>query len=222
MCGRFTIKAPTEKLRDAVRGLTITDWRGPRYNVAPTQPVPAVLAGPDRTVQWLRWGLVPSWAKDLAMGSRMINARAETLAEKPAFRAALRERRCVVLADGFYEWADLGIRKQPYLIQLPGARPFAIAALWESWRPPEGGALRTCTLITVAANAQMQPIHERMPVILEPGDVDRWLAEGELGEAQRAGLLRPWPHADLELLAVSTRVNRPDIDDPQCAMPVAI
>ncbi len=218
MCGRFTIKAKTEQLHEAVRGLTITEWRGPRYNVAPTQPVPTVRNLEGRRVEWLRWGLVPAWAKDASIGSRLINARAETLAVKPAFRAALATRRCVVLADGFYEWAAAGARKQPYFFQRPGGRPFALAGLWESWRPPAGDELHTCTLITTAANAVVAPVHDRMPVLLDPDAAERWLAPGD--PAPLLELLRPWPDRDLETYPVSLLVNRPAVDDARCVEPL--
>jgi putative SOS response-associated peptidase YedK len=222
MCGRFTIKAKTEQLHEAVRGLTVTEWRGPRYNVAPTQPVPAVRNLGARAVEWLRWGLVPAWAKDPAIGNKLINARAETLAEKPSFRSALRARRCVILADGFYEWAVAGTRKQPYFFQRPGGRPFALAGIWESWQPPEGSPLLTCTIITTTANATVAPIHERMPVILSPDAVERWLVPATTETAPLLDLLRPWPATDLETYPVSTLVNRPAVDDPRCVEPVAL
>lgn len=218
MCGRFTIKAKTEQLHDAVRGLTVTDWRGPRYNVAPTQPVPVVRNLGPRPLEWLRWGLIPAWAKDASIGSRLINARAETLAEKPAFRSALRTRRCVILADGFYEWAVRGSGKQPFYFHRPDGHPFALAGLWETWRPPDGAELLTCTIITTEANATVAPIHDRMPVIVDTDAVDAWLAPGEI--AGWATLLQPCPADVLAAYPVSTLVNRPALDDPRCLEPL--
>lgn len=220
MCGRFTIKAKTEQLHEAVRGLTVTEWRGPRYNVAPTQPVPAVRNLDARALEWLRWGLVPGWATDLTIGNRLINARAETLADKPAFRAALRARRCVILADGFYEWAAAGPRKQPYFFQRPGGTPFALAGLWESWRPSAGGeTVLTCTIITTTANAVVAPVHERMPVMLDPEAAERWLDPAPHAPEAWPSLLVPWPDRDLVAHPVSPLVNRPAVDDPRCVEP---
>lgn len=221
MCGRFTIKAKTEQLHEAVRGLTVTEWRGPRYNVAPTQPVPAVRNTGMRSVEWLRWGLVPGWASDLSIGNRLINARAETLADKPAFRAALQTRRCVILADGFYEWAAAGPRKQPYYFQRPGGAPFALAGLWENWRPPAGGeVVSSCTIITTVANAVVAPVHERMPVMLSADAAERWLNPAPGAPVAWPDLLVPWPASDLVAHPVSLLVNRPAVDDPRCVEPL--
>ena len=216
MCGRFTIKAKTEQLREAVRGLTVTDWRGPRYNVAPTQPVPVVRNLEARVVEWIRWGLVPGWAPDLSIGNRLINARAETLAEKPAFRNALRARRCVILADGFYEWAPGRPHKQPYFFQRPGGAPFALAGLWEAWQDPAGGAqLHTCTIITTQANERMSSLHERMPVILPRAAEDDWLAADLRDPHEVEQFLHPYPDDEMRVYPVSTAVNNTRNNGPQ-------
>ncbi len=169
----------------------------------------------------LRWGLIPSWAKDSKIGAHCINAKAETVAEKPAFRMAFKERRCLVLADGFYEWQMQGKRKQPMWIGLKAKTPFAFAGLWEYWQPPEGALLETCTIITTEANAFMQPIHTRMPVILAPSSYDQWLDPGFADVAALTAFLRPCPNEDLMAYPVSTLVNNPRNDVRQCLEPLA-
>jgi putative SOS response-associated peptidase YedK len=198
MCGRFAFYSPAEAtaaLFGAAGSLDI----GPRYNIAPTQDIAAIRAAGDegRELVALRWGLVPFWAKDPAIGNRMINARAETVAEKPAFRAAYRHRRCLVLADGFYEWHREGSAKIPYFISLANEEPFAFAGLWEQWRNKETDeSLQTATLVTTQANEFLAPLHHRMPVILDTGRAARWLA-GDDDLLDTAGQdcprLRAWP-----------------------------
>jgi len=178
MCGRFAFYSPSEAAV-ALFGASTSIEVEPRYNIAPTQYVAAIRNGDDkeRELVMLRWGLVPFWAKDPSIGNRMINARAETVAEKPAYRAAYRHRRCVVLADGFYEWSRDGDVKTPHFISLASGEPFALAGLWESWTDKESGeSLQTSTLITTAANGFMTPLHHRMPVILEANTAGEWLA----------------------------------------------
>jgi putative SOS response-associated peptidase YedK len=168
----------------------------------------------------VRWGLIPSWAKDPAIGNRMINARAESVAEKPAFRAAFRRRRCLVLADGFYEWQKRGRGpKQPYLIRLRSGRPFAFAGLWESWRAPEGELVESCTLLTTTPNSLVERIHDRMPVLLHRRDHARWLTEGE-DPAKLAELLAPFPAEEMAAHPVGLHVNNPRLDGPECVVPV--
>ena len=197
----------------------------PRFNIAPSQPVPVVRLAPQqpqpqRELVWLRWGLIPSWAKDPAIGNRMINARAETVAEKPAYRAALRRRRCLVAADGFYEWQRTGGRKQPYFIHMRDDRPFAFAGLWEAWEGPDQSAIESCTLLTTEPNELVRPIHNRMPVILAPDDYDRWLDPAVQKPEQLAPLLGPYPSDEMTADPVSTFVNSPANDGPQCIEPV--
>lgn len=198
MCGRFAFYSPAEATA-ALFGVTAAPALAPRYNIAPTQDIAAIreAGGGTRELVMLRWGLVPSWAKDPTIGNRMINARAETVAEKPAYRAAYRKRRCLVLADGFYEWRAEGAGKTPYLVSLASGSPFALAGLWERWVSRETGeSLDTATLITTAANEFMTAVHHRMPVILEPESADRWLAGGgdAIGFAlEHVPALRAWP-----------------------------
>jgi putative SOS response-associated peptidase YedK len=198
MCGRFAFYSPSEATA-ALFGVSDAGGVEPRYNIAPTQYIAAVRNRDDdgRELAMLRWGLVPFWAKDPSIGNRMINARAETVAEKPAYRAAYRRRRCLVLADGFYEWHQEGTSKTPYYISLANQEPFAIAGLWEHWQNPDSDdVIDSATLITTAANDFMAALHHRMPVILEPGTADRWLAgdEGVLAFAtENVPKLRAWP-----------------------------
>jgi putative SOS response-associated peptidase YedK len=195
----------------------------PRYNIAPTQLIVCVRTAtesPTREAVMMRWGLIPFWAKDNSIGNRLINARSETVAEKPSFRNAFKKRRCLIMADGFYEWQKLPDRtKQPHLIYLPEQRPFAIAGLWETWRDPAQSEPRdeviSCTLLTTSANSEMQPLHDRMPVILDPADWPVWLSDSASVQ-QRQNLLRPLPDGSLEHHPVSTVVNRPTHDAPDC------
>ena len=178
MCGRFAFYSPTEAAA-ALFGAAGSIDLEPRYNIAPTQYVAAIRNSDDdgRELVSLRWGLVPFWAKDPSIGNRMINARAETVAEKPSYRAAYRHRRCLVLADGFYEWRRQGETKTPYFISLASGEPFALAGLWENWTDRDSGeSLQTSTLITTDANEFMAPLHHRMPVILQAGTATEWLA----------------------------------------------
>lgn len=198
MCGRFAFYSPSEATA-ALFGVDGALAVEPRYNIAPTQFVAAIRGDADqqRELVMLRWGLVPFWAKDPAIGNKMINARAETVAEKPSYRNAFKHRRCIVLADGFYEWHRDGDTKIPHFISLKSGDPFALAGLWETWKDRESGEeLQTTTLITTAANEFMQPLHHRMPVILEPETANEWLAgapEFLDGVAARTPPLRAWP-----------------------------
>lgn len=198
MCGRFAFYSPSEATA-ALFGVDSTVVVEPRYNIAPTQYIAAIRDTEDegRELTMLRWGLVPFWAKDPSIGNRMINARAETVAEKPAYRAAYRKRRCIVLADGFYEWKKEGSGKTPYLISLASGAPFALAGLWEHWKAKETDeTIDSATLITTDASEFMSPIHHRMPVVLEPESADRWLSGDEelIHEATTKGpRLRAWP-----------------------------
>ena len=193
----------------------------PRFNIAPTQPVPVVRmtpqqAEPQRQFVFLYWGLVPSWADDPSVGNRMINARAETAADKPSFRTALRRRRCLIVADGFYEWQRLGQRRQPMFIHMRDDRPLAFAGLWDSWEGADHSALESCTILTTEANDLVRPIHDRMPVILAPADYARWLDPAVQTPEPILPLLRPYPSEPMEAYAVSTRVNSPARDEEGC------
>jgi putative SOS response-associated peptidase YedK len=227
MCGRFTLRA---RLADLLAEFVLTKPnvppRSPRYNIAPTQPVFVVRAKPDavaptREAAMLRWGLIPSWASDPSIGNRMINARAETVAEKPAFRAALRRRRCLLVADGFYEWKAEGRAKHPYFIHFADDRPFAFAGLWEHWEGPDHASVESCTLITAEANALMRPIHDRMPVILPRHSYAKWLDPAEQESAALLPLLTPYPDNDLEAYPVNRFVNSPSHDAADCLTPLA-
>lgn len=214
MCGRYTLASPGHVVAELF-GLGEVPELRPRYNIAPTQPVAVVRATGDRPrLDMLQWGLVPSWAKDLTIGSKLINARAETVAEKPSFRAALRARRCLVVADGFYEWQPTSGRKQPWFFQIGGGRAFAFAGLWERWAPPGIDPIESCTIVTTEANEVVAPVHGRMPVILTPEGCSRWLAGGPTEELQ--ALLAPFPPDEMCAHPVSLRVNSPANDDPAC------
>ncbi len=222
MCGRFTLLIPGEELAESF-GLAATPTVAPRYNIAPTQPVAVVRHNADlkrRELVHMHWGLIPSWSKDPSMGSRMINARSETVAEKPAFRAAFKYRRCIVPASGFYEWQKVNGHKQPHYITHRHGAALAFAGLWEHWQSPDGSELESCTILTTGANEMMAPLHDRMPVILDPADYDDWLLSDGRNQETLQHLLRP---ADEDLLAahpVSTFVNRPQNDAPECVAPL--
>jgi putative SOS response-associated peptidase YedK len=190
------------------------------YNVAPGTAAPVVVNLERPLVTAHRWGLVPHWARDPKMGYRMINARAETLAEKPAFRAAIRRRRCLVLADGFYEWRKQGRQKTPFYIRRRSGGLLTLAGLWESWKQPDGESLRSFTIITVGPNRLLEPIHDRMPAILGPDARDRWLDPDPADPATLAPLLAPCAEDELEAFEVSTLVNSPANDSSRCIEPV--
>lgn len=221
MCGRYFIALKYDDLETAFPEFERPVTWEPRYNVAPTQPVPVVANDGENRIDFFRWGLVPSWAKDAGIGARMINARAETLAEKPSFRAAYRRRRCLILADGFYEWrTEPGQRvKTPMAIRLKSGTPFAFAGLWELWRPDDTPLL-TCTIITTEPNALLEPIHNRMPVVLPRDAYEAWLAPGERDPRDLQHLLTPYPAEEMVAYPVSLMVNNPANDDPGCILPV--
>ena len=221
MCGRYTLRTPVETLAEEF-GIT-----GPlpeiptSYNIAPTQEVAAVLEEDEqRKLEMLRWGLIPSWADDPAIGNRMINARSETAAEKPSFRRAFKERRCLILADGFYEWQKTNGGKQPYYIRMEDGSPFAFAGLWESW-DKHGEEIRSCTILTTDANALVRKIHHRMPVILPPEEHGLWLDPDMRESESLLDLLWPYPDDVMEAYPVSRRVNKPSNDGPGCVEPAA-
>jgi putative SOS response-associated peptidase YedK len=193
---------------------------GPRYNIAPAQSVIVVGDDGKRFLKPMRWGMIPSWAKDPSIGNRMINARAETLAEKPAFRAALKKRRCLIPADGFYEWQKLGQVKQPVRIVLKSREPFGFAGLWEQWMSPDGEGILSCTIITTEANELLKPIHNRMPVILMQ-DVEAVWLDPKIQEPEKLlPLLRQHPSDELEFYPVSREVNSPAVDKPSNIEPI--
>jgi putative SOS response-associated peptidase YedK len=226
MCGRFTLKTPAEAVArqfGLVAGEQLRLEFVPRFNIAPTQNTLAIRAerGDDgatrRTAARLRWGLIPAWAKDAKIASSLINARSETAAEKPSFRTALRKRRCLIPADGFYEWRREGAGKQAFYIARPDERPFALAGLWERWNSPEG-PVETFTVLTTAANALMAGLHDRMPVILAPEKYDLWLDPELVDPAPLAGLFAPSPE-ELVIRPVGSWVNAPAHEGPRCLEP---
>lgn len=222
MCGRFTLTTSPEQLRAVFEGFSVPDQIQPRYNIAPTQPIAVVPNDGKNQVDFFLWGLIPAWAKEPTISSRMINARAETLAERPAYRAAYRRRRCLVLADGFYEWRlEPGGRvKTPMYIKLQSGQPFAFAGLWENWQSPNGSNVFSCAIITTEPNNLMQAIHNRMPVILPASAFAQWLEPRECNPQQLEDLLVPFPPEQMQAFAVSTLVNSPANDNPRCIQPV--
>lgn len=217
MCGRFTLHARLNLLLQQF-ALEAGPEIAPRYNISPTQLVPVVRCRKDgqREMIMMKWGLVPSWAKDPSIGNRMINARSETVASKPSFRTAFKRRRCLIPADGYYEWKRVGGAKQPYYIRLQDDRPFAMAGLWESWRDEEDQRLRTFTIITTNANETTCEVHDRMPVILSPLDYELWLNPEFEEQEPLQSLLQPYDPNDVVLDPVSTHVNNSRHDDPEC------
>jgi len=223
MCGRFTLRAKLNLLLQqfAIETCELDEW-APRYNIAPTQNVLAVRADDDgkRELVPLRWGLVPPWSKDLKIGSRMINARSETIAEKPSFRAPFKKKRCLILADGFYEWKKEGKAKQPYYISLQDQQPFAFAGLWEAWKSEGQPRTESCTVITTEPNELMAGIHDRMPVIFSPSDCVLWL-NGQGEDARKLlPLLDAFPADEMKAMPVDTQVNNPRFDDEACIAPL--
>ncbi len=217
MCGRYAQYSSGEAIANAFDATLQVEDLAPRYNVAPLQWLPVVRQRPsgERVVQALRWGLVPSWSKDEAIAARLINARAETLAEKPSFRAALRRRRCIVPANGFYEWAGQLSGKQPFYIHPPDGALLAFAALWERWtRPQDGEVIDSFTIVTTEANALVRPLHDRMPVILGAEDVGAWLDRDADQEVLRR-LLRPCPDGRLVSHPVSRAVGNVRNEGPE-------
>ena len=220
MCGRFAITLTPDEYRAAF-GYDERPNFPPRYNVAPTQPVPIVHRdrGASR-FRLVRWGFLPAWLKDAKGFPLLINARADTLLEKPAFRGAMRYRRCVFLADGFYEWRREGRARTPFLIKSAQRKPLPFAGLWETHHSPDGGEIDTAAIVTTDANGTLAAIHHRMPAILSPADVEGWLDTDGVGAEDAARLIQPCPEAWLDMFEVSGRVNKTDNDDPGLQEPV--
>jgi putative SOS response-associated peptidase YedK len=221
MCGRFTLTVDPEELMEHFHLDSSDEQTAPRYNIAPTQQVGVVLNESPARLSMVQWGLIPGWAKDPGIGAQMINARAETLPEKPAFRSAFKKRRCLVLADGFYEWRkeEDGKTKTPIYLHLKSNEPFAMAGLWEVWISPEGVKRRTCTIITTQPNELVTPIHNRMPVILPRETEADWLDGNAMAPALMA-MLKPYAAELMQAHAVSRRVNAPANDDPTLIQPI--
>jgi putative SOS response-associated peptidase YedK len=215
MCARFTLASP-ERIVDRYPQFKLRRSWPRRYNIAPTDDVLAVRNDAEGEIEPLRWGLVPPWARDLSAGRKLINARAETLAEKPAFRDALQHRRCVIFADGFYEWTGAKGRRLPYRFTRDGGAVFAFAGLWERWGPKDA-RVESCTIVTCPPNALLAQIHDRMPVILDDDALDTWL-HGDLADA--VSTLVPYDPSRMQSAAVTPEMNRPAFDDPRAIEPV--
>ena len=223
MCGRFTLTTPAEALAEAF-GLDELPDLGPRYNIAPTQPVAAVRripAGAPRSMSLLRWGLVPTWSREPRGRTLLINARAETLIDKPAFRDAFERRRCLIPADGFYEWRQAGGEKEAFLVRRSDGRPMAFAGLWEPSAERDPGVEGTCTIVTTDPNETLKDIHDRMPVILNPEDWNRWLDPELRRVSALRPVLRPCPAEALTLTRVGPAVNNAGNETPDCAQPLS-
>lgn len=224
MCGRYTLTSELMILQRRFGFCAEQIRLEPRYNLAPGQEAPVVICEEKNTLRMMRWGLVPFWAKEASIGYKMINARAETLPQKPSFRKPFRERRCLILADGFYEWrkAEGKGKKLPIRIVLPSREPFAFAGLWDIWKKPDGSLLHSFTIITTQANELLRPVHDRMPVILQPEDEDLWLDPNLKDVTRLTPLLTPCPANALEAYDVSAIVNSPKNDVPECVQPAQI
>ena len=222
MCGRYSLKADIAQLAMRFEFAADEAIHEPAYNIAPTQQVLTVTNDGELRAEYMRWGLIPFWAKDAKIGYRMINARGETVAEKPSFRTALRKRRCLILADGFYEWQKLGGKqKRPMRIVLKSGEPFAFAGLWETWKDPEGEMVKSCTIITTAANDYLQPIHDRMPVILPRESESFWLDKDVEDPLALTSVIAPYPDSEMEAFEVSTLVNNTRNKGPEVIDSVA-
>jgi putative SOS response-associated peptidase YedK len=223
MCGRYRLsrrKQVVEEYFDCASDEP--DW-APRYNIAPTQPIPVIRQHPKEPVRQLslmRWGLIPSWAKDSSGAASMINARSETASTKPAFRDALKSRRCLIPADGFYEWMRDGKAKQPYCFEVNDGELFAFAGLWDGWKSPDGTWIKTCSILTTTPNAVTATVHDRMPVILDPDGYEIWLDPGMQNVAAASELLKPIDARVMRCYPVSTRINSVANDDAECSKPV--
>ncbi|NLE39039.1 MAG: SOS response-associated peptidase [Pirellulaceae bacterium] len=229
MCGRFTLRTPASEIAGHFALFEMPPFTA-RFNIAPTQPVAAIrlvgtggearepAAEAPRELVLLRWGLVPGWAEGPAVGGRWINARAETAATKPAFRAAMRGRRCLIAADGFYEWRRDGRRRTPHFFRLGGDRLFAFAGLWEHWEGANHSALETCAILTTDANDVVRPVHDRMPVILAPDDYAAWL-DPAADPKRLTSLCKPYPAEEMKVTAIGPYVNKPTNEGPQCIEP---
>lgn len=222
MCGRFTLTVDPADLQDTFSNYVFPTRFAPRFNIAPSQPVLAIPNDGKNKADFFIWGLIPMWAKDPSIGNRLINARGETVAEKPSFRGSFKYKRCIILADGFYEWKTFGNRKSktPYFIHMKDRKPFALAGLWDSWESSDGSSLKTCTIITTGPNELMQSLHDRMPVILHPRDHATWLDTSPQTPEKLLPLIKPFPADAMSAYAVSTLVNKPENNSPELVVPI--
>lgn len=221
MCGRFVLTADGQAIQQKFDLETTPEPMQPRYNIAPSQPVAVISNENPKELTYYTWGLIPSWAKDPAIGNRMINARGETVHEKPSFRSAFKRRRCLIPANGFYEWSGKGKDKQPYFVHLKEQALFAFAGLWEVWHGPDGEIIKSCTIITTEPNELVKPLHHRMAVILDETDYDLWLSADELPSQALQPMLRPYDAASMDVYEVSKIVNSPANDTPECIAPAS-
>ena len=220
MCGRYSLAADLEDIQQRFELFANDLTYSPRYNIAPTQPVLTVTNDERRQLAYLHWGLIPSWAKSASVGNRLINARAETVTERPSFRTALARRRCLVIADGFYEWQRVRNARRPMRIVMTSGEPFAFAGLWDLWRDPAGDMVRSCTIITTEANELLRPVHNRMPVILPKELESLWLDNEVRDPFVLGAILIPYPPEAMQAYEVSSLVNRPSNEGPEVAIPV--
>ena len=222
MCGRFARSArPDVLIREFGVKKTLIDL-GPAYNIAPGQDIIIVNNQGEKQLVTCGWGFIPSWAKDASSGYKMINARAETVAEKPTFKEAFLKHRCLVIADGFFEWQKDEKGKMPYYIHLKSGRPFGFAGLYDTWTSPEGGSICTCTIITTDANELLAQIHDRMPVIIPKNKEDLWLDPGMQDQDILRGMLRPYPTQEMEMYPVSPKVNSPKFNSADTIKPATV
>ena len=225
MCGRYRLSRRKQIIEQHFDTAPWDDDWNPRFNVAPTQPIPVIRQHPKepvRQVSMMRWGLIPSWAKDTSGAARMINARSETAHTLPAFREAMKSRRCLIPADGFYEWMRDGKAKQPFCFEVNSGQLFAFAGLWERWRDPSGQWVKSCSILTTTPNAVTSAVHDRMPVILHPDSYDLWLDPGMQNVAAISELLKPYDAGLMRCYPVSTRINHVANDDEECSRPVEV
>ena len=221
MCGRFALGWPSKKIQQHFQVPDVPELVA-RYNIAPSQDVAVIRQLTDsrpRQFEMLRWGLIPPWAKDMKIGYKMINARAETISEKPSFRTPFNKRRCLIAADGFYEWLHTGKTKQPYHIKLKDNSLFGFAGLWESWHDQAGKIIESCTIITTTANTLIKPVHDRMPVIIQPADYNAWLGHHTNQDTLQT-LLKPYAAEEMVAYRVSSKVNSPQYDAPDCLLKI--
>jgi putative SOS response-associated peptidase YedK len=225
MCGRYRLSRRKQIVEEYFAIVSGEEEWSPRYNIAPTQPVPVIRQNPREPVRELsliRWGLIPAWAKDRSAATKMINARSETAGTKPAFRDALKFRRCLILADGFYEWQKTGKAKQPYCFEVNEGELFAFAGIWDRWKDPSDSAVETCSILTTTPNAVTTAVHDRMPVILDPDGYDLWLDPGMKDVSAAAELLKPCDARLMRSYPISTRINHVANDDEECSRPVEL